>query len=62
MRTLRDRGLEGVRLVISDAYAGLKNAIAQINLRRRRPTMDGKQESWRVTVDAQGVVDVTQIA
>src|SRR3546814_12415273 len=30
LRTLRDRGLSGVRLVISDAHAGLKAAIARV--------------------------------
>ena len=30
LRTLRDRGLDGVRLVISDAHAGLKAAIARV--------------------------------
>ncbi len=30
LRTLRDRGLGGVRLVISDAHAGLKAAIARV--------------------------------
>jgi len=30
LRTLRDRGLAGVRLVISDAHAGLKAAIARV--------------------------------
>ncbi len=30
LRTLRDRGLTGVRLVISDAHAGLKASIARV--------------------------------
>jgi len=30
LRTLRDRGLDGVRLVISDAHAGLKASIARV--------------------------------
>src|SRR3546814_15890218 len=30
LRTLRDRGLSGVRLVISDAHPGLKAAIARV--------------------------------
>jgi putative transposase len=30
LRTLRDRGLSGVKLVISDAHAGLKAAIARV--------------------------------
>ena len=30
LRSLRDRGLAGVRLVISDAHAGLKAAIARV--------------------------------
>lgn len=30
LRTLRDRGLSGVRLVISDAHAGLKASIARV--------------------------------
>jgi putative transposase len=30
LRSLRDRGLSGVRLVISDAHAGLKAAIARV--------------------------------
>ncbi|MDJ0769262.1 MAG: IS256 family transposase [Ilumatobacter sp.] len=30
LRTLRDRGLDGVRLVISDAHAGLKAAVARV--------------------------------
>jgi putative transposase len=30
LRSLRDRGLHGVRLVISDAHAGLKAAIARV--------------------------------
>jgi putative transposase len=30
LRTLRDRGLAGVRLVISDAHAGLKASIARV--------------------------------
>ena len=30
LRSLRDRGLDGVRLVISDAHAGLKAAIARV--------------------------------
>lgn len=30
LRTLRDRGLNGVRLVISDAHAGLKASIARV--------------------------------
>jgi len=30
LRTLRDRGLDGVRLVISDAHAGLKAAIGRV--------------------------------
>ncbi len=30
LRTLRDRGLDGVKLVISDAHAGLKTSIARV--------------------------------
>jgi putative transposase len=30
LRSLRERGLDGVRLCISDAHVGLKNAIAQV--------------------------------
>ena len=30
LRTLRDRGLDGVRLVISDAHSGLKVAVARV--------------------------------
>jgi transposase-like protein len=30
LRSLRERGLEGVRLCISDAHAGLKAAIGQV--------------------------------
>jgi len=30
LRTLRDRGLDGVRLVISDAHSGLKTSIARV--------------------------------
>ena len=30
LRSLRARGLDGVQLVVSDAHAGLKNAIAQV--------------------------------
>jgi putative transposase len=30
LRSLRERGLDGVRLCISDAHVGLKHAIAQV--------------------------------
>jgi putative transposase len=30
LRALRERGLNGVQLVVSDAHAGLKKAIAQV--------------------------------
>jgi putative transposase len=30
LRSLRERGLDGVKLAISDAHAGLKAAIAQV--------------------------------
>jgi transposase-like protein len=30
LRSLKDRGLSGVKLVISDAHSGLKNAIEKV--------------------------------
>jgi len=54
LRSLRDRGLSGVRLVISDAHSGLKAAIAGC-ARGRLATVPGPLHAQRARPCAEGL-------